>query len=93
MQSRLTRTPLGFDLRDHQLDILVEPNREWRWKDEDELDICVQDGRVSLEETKAIRAEGQRAVEEIEQNTGPFAAGWENWTPDPKLPRPTLSSD
>ena len=93
MQSRLTRTPLGFDLRDHQLDILVEPNREWRWKDKDELDICVQDGRVSLEDAIAIRAEGQRAVEEIERNVGPFSAGWEGWHPDPKLPRPTLSSD
>jgi hypothetical protein len=36
MQSKLTRTPLGFDLTDHQLDIVVEPDRNWRWKDQDE---------------------------------------------------------
>ena len=42
MQSVLTRTRLGFDLRDHQPDIVIEPNRAWRWKDEDELDICVK---------------------------------------------------
>ena len=93
MQSELTRTRLGFDLRDHQLDILVEPNREWRWKNEDELELCMLDGRVSAEDAEAIYAEGQRAVEEIEQNLGPFSAGWEDWHPDPKLPRPTLSPD
>ena len=93
MQSRLVRTRLGFDLRDHQLDILVEPNREWRWKDEDELDLCVEDRRLSLEQAKEIRAEGRRAVEEIEQNAGPFSEGWQNWHPDAMLPRPTLSPD
>lgn len=93
MQSELTRTRLGFVLRDHQLDILVEPNREWRWKNEDELELCMQNGRVSAEDAEAIYAEGQRAVEEIEQNLGPFSAGWEDWHPDPKLPRPTLSPD
>ena len=93
MQSRLTRTPLGFDLRDHQLDILVEPNREWRWKDEEELDICVEQGRIGPDQAKAIRAEAQRAVEEIEKDEGPFAAGLVSWTPEPRLPRPTMSPD
>lgn len=93
MQSSLFRTRLGFDMRDHQLDVLVEPDRAWRWKDEDELDLCVQDGRLSLEQSKEIRSEGRRGVEEIEQNAGPFSEGWENWHPDAMLPRPVLSPD
>ncbi len=93
MQSKLTRTRLGFDIRDHQLDILVEPNGEWRWKDEDELDSCVEEGSIDPEHAKAIRAEGQRAVDEIEHNEGPFSDGWENWHPDPMLLRPELSPD
>ena len=93
MQSKLTRTRLGFDIRDHQLDILVEPNRDWRWKDEDELDSCVEEGRIDPKHAKAIRAEGQRAVDEIERNEGPFSDGWENWHPDPMLLRPELSPD
>jgi hypothetical protein len=31
------RTELGFDSRDHQLDIVVRADRSWQWKDEDEL--------------------------------------------------------
>ena len=42
MQRVSTHTRLGFDLRDHQHDIVIGPNRASRWKDEDELDICVE---------------------------------------------------
>ena len=93
MQSKLTRTRLGFDMSDHQLDIVVEPNRGWRWKDEDELDLGVEEGRIEPEHAEAIRAEGRHAVDEIEHNRGPFSDGCENWRPDPALPRPELSSD
>ena len=93
MQSQLVRTRLGFDMRDHQLDILVEPNGQWRWKDEDELVACVEDGRLSAEKANVIWAEGRCAVEEIEQGTGPFAEGWQQWRPDPSLPRPVLTPD
>ena len=47
MQSKPRRTRLGFDIRDHQLDILVEPDRKWRWKDTEELDRCVVDGGIN----------------------------------------------
>ncbi len=93
MQSNLVCTGLGFDIRDHSLDILVEPDREWRWKDEEELDICVEDGRIEPTHAKDIRAEGLRAVAEIESNEGPFSEGWEDWYPDPTFPRPELTSD
>ena len=33
LEEPFRRTPLGFDVRDLQLDILVDPERKWRWKD------------------------------------------------------------
>lgn len=92
MQSELFRTPLGFDLRDHQLDILVEPSREWRWKDEAELCLCVEQGRMGPGLAEEVKAEGNRAIAEIERNGSPFSDGWENWKPTPSLPRPVLDS-
>lgn len=71
MQSRLARTPLGFDFRDHQMDLTVEPDRWYQWKDQAELDICVEDGRLQPQEAESIREEGDRAIEEIERKV-PF---------------------
>ncbi|NKB68481.1 MAG: DUF402 domain-containing protein [Candidatus Latescibacteria bacterium] len=79
IQSRLRRTPLGFDKRDFQLDIVVEPDRQWRWKDEDELELAVELGSLTPEQAEAVRVEGQRAVAELEANAGPYADGWEDW--------------
>lgn len=93
MQSKLNRTRLGFDFRDHQLDIVVEPDGAWRWKDENELELAVEDGRIEPVHARAIRAEGRRAVAEIERKGSPFSDGWEHWHPDPMLPHPELTPD
>lgn len=92
MQSELLRTDLGFDLRDHQLDILVEPSREWRWKEEDELCLCVEEGRIDPRLAQEIKAEGNRAIAEIEKNGSPFSDRWEDWVSTPSLPKPALDS-
>tara|TARA_A100001037_G_scaffold186789_1_gene167242 strand:- start:3115 stop:3753 length:639 start_codon:yes stop_codon:yes gene_type:complete len=91
MQSPLFRTPIGFDTRDHQLDILVDSDRAWRWKDEDELASCARHGRLSREEASFIRAEGKRAVEDIEQGVGYFSQGWARSETN-ELDKPEMSS-
>ena len=93
LQSKLQRTRLGFDIRDYQLDVIVEPDRNWRWKDQDELDLAMELGRVTPELGKAVRAEGQLAVEEIERNGGTYSEGWEHWHPEVPLTRPKLGRD
>lgn len=70
------RTELGFDTRDHTLDIWVDPDGSWQWKDEDELEAAVRFGRHLPEEAQAIRAEGERVLAEW-----PFPTGWEEWSP------------
>ncbi len=93
LQSELWRTRLGFDFRDHQLDIVVEPNRDWRWKDQGELDLAVALGRMTPAQGKAVGEEGRRAVEEIERNGGLYSEGLERWRPDALLTRPKLRAD
>lgn len=93
MQSELTRTRLGFDLWDHQLDILVEPDRTWRWKDEDELELAVELGRMTREQAGRVRAVGQQAVHDIETDAWPYHAGYETWMPDPSWTLPTMPAD
>ena len=85
LQEPVRRTAIGFDTVDHVLDLWVEPDLTWRWKDEDELEAAVRVGRFTPEEAAAIRAEGERVVVEF-----PFPTGWEEWLPDPAWTVPPL---
>ena len=93
LQSRLRRTRLGFDTRDYQLDIVVAPDRSWRWKDEDELDLAVELGRLTPAQGAAVRVEGRGAIEDIERNEAPYSDGWENWQPSKEFNLPQLTSE
>jgi uncharacterized protein DUF402 len=75
----------GFDTEDHALDIWIESDGSWRWKDEHELAVAVDVGFFSSEQAAAFRAEGERVLAEW-----PFPTGWEDWRADPSWPIPTL---
>jgi hypothetical protein len=85
LQAPLARTRLGFDTRDHALDVTVEPDGRWAWKDEDHLERLAELRVYSPEAAAAIRAEGSRVVAEW-----PFPTGWEDWRPDASWPTPAL---
>ncbi len=55
LQEPLLRTERGFETRDQFLDIQVAPDRSWRWKDEDELELAVELGRLTDDQAGAIR--------------------------------------
>jgi uncharacterized protein DUF402 len=78
----------GFDTEDHALDIWIERDGSWRWKDEDELEVAVRVGYFTPDEATAIRAEGEQVVAEW-----PFPTGWEQWRPYSTWPTPSLPSD
>ena len=78
----------GFDTSDHVLDLTVDPDGSWSWKDEDELEEAVELGAFSAEEAASFRAEGERVIAEW-----PFPTGWEEWRPDPEWPLPTVPYD
>ena len=82
------RSPVGFDSEDHELDLWIEPDGAWEWRDEDELELAVVAGVLTREQAEAIRAEGERVVEEW-----PFPTGWEGWRPEPGWERPTLPAE
>jgi Protein of unknown function (DUF402) len=93
----------GIDTRDHALDIWVEPDRTWSWKDEDEF--AERTGAVDFwteEQAAQIRAEGERVITLIEAGLHPFDGAYTDFRPDPAweptrfgpewdLPRPTLT--
>ena len=92
LETPLQRTPLGFDLMDHELDILISPDRSrWEWKDEAAFDEMVASGLFSAAEAQAIRAEGEKVIRKLQSNQSPFCDGWDKWSPPtgwdiPRLP-------
>ena len=87
LQTPLQRSALGFDCLDHALDVWIEPDGAWQWKDEDDLERCVELGIFSPAEAAEIRAEGERVVSALPEL---LPTGWEDWRPDPAWPAPTL---
>ena len=88
LQEPLRASRLGWDTRDHALDLWRPAGGEWQWKDEDELAHAVELGIWTPDEAAAFRAEGERVLGETRVPTG-----WEEWRPDPAWPLPELPPD
>lgn len=88
LEEPLRRTPLGFDLRDLWLDIVVDAERNWQWKDEDEVERVVERGLMSEAVADRIRREGEAVIADIERGAWPFTGDIRDWRPDPSWPTP-----
>ncbi|MFI9719024.1 DUF402 domain-containing protein [Streptomyces sp. NPDC052396] len=93
LEEPLTRWARGVDSEDHFLDIAVQPDRRWEWKDEDEFARAQQVGLLTAAQAERVRAAGHAAAEHIEAWGAPFTSGWEHWRPDPAWPVPSLPAD
>jgi len=78
---------------DHILDLIVTPEREVVWKDEDELKAAVLGRHFTDEEAEQIRADARTAAAVVAQWGSPFCDGWESWRPDPAWPVPAMPAD
>ena len=75
-----------FDTTDWALDVVVQPDGTWRWKDEDDLEEAIELRVLDEAGAAAVRAEGERVIAER-----PWPTGWEDWRPPPEwtpLPLP-----
>ena len=87
LQEPLRRSPLGYDTFDQMLDIWIEPDGTWSWKDWEELVEAERVGLFSAADAAAIRAEGERVIAGLKTR---LPTGWEAWQPDPAWTLPTL---
>jgi hypothetical protein len=86
-----TRTSIGFDSRDHGLDVVVAPDlSSWSWKDEDEMEREIAADHITSADLAAYRAEGERAAGLIMRRERPFDEDWTAWRPDPAWGVPVL---
>jgi predicted RNA-binding protein associated with RNAse of E/G family len=88
------RTPIGFDSRDHYLDLYAEREEdEWHWKDEDEVAWLIEQGHIDRAFADATRRAGERAIAHVKSRQSLFDPSWMRWRPDPAWRIPELPSD
>jgi hypothetical protein len=75
---------------DLMLDLVVEVDRSWWWKDEDELEMFVARGVFDRSLADLVREEGLRVARRAERNEPPFSDLWPEWRPDPSWRIPEL---
>jgi hypothetical protein len=90
LQDPPRRSAVGFDTMDHELDVIVELDGSWRWKDEDELAEAIRLGVIAPEDERRLRTDGERAARRILDGDPPFDRDWSTWRPDPSWPAPEL---
>jgi hypothetical protein len=72
----------GIDTVDHDIDIVVAPDRSWQWKDEEQFVSQLKYPHYWVEDEAAVRAAGAAAVALIEAGAFPFDGSWCDFTPD-----------
>jgi len=92
-QQPLRRTPVGVDTADLCVDIVVEPDGTWSWKDLDEYEHRVRTGVFSVEEVACVAAAADDVIAQIERGDPPFDGSMNDWRPDPAWPVSQLPPD
>lgn len=83
-------TPTGVHTMDLVLDIWVNPDRSWEWKDRSDYLEVLNDGTLHPGIDTDLRAETTRVLEEISAGIGPFAERWLTFRPGSGWACPTL---
>lgn len=90
LQAPFTRTSVGFDTSDHELDLIARPDGSWQFKDDELLEVRVADGRFTASEAAEIRAEGARIAADLDAGRRWWDDAWTDWSPDPGWQVPEL---
>ena len=87
------RSRVGFDSFDLELDLIVEPTYEWRWKDVDDYQRGIELGILRQEWIREIDSAKPELFDKLEKRCHPFDDSWLNWMPDPTWRVPKLPAD
>ena len=93
LESRCRRTPIGWDIRDHFVDIDYRDGFETpRLKDQDELVAAHALGIVTASEVASILRDAERARALVQHGHPAIDKKWETWEPSPHWTVPTFGA-
>lgn len=85
LQEPFRRTADGYDTQDLELDIWLPRCSDapggWVLKDDDLLDVRVQEGRFTEDQARAIRREAARITTDLDAGRRWWDDAWADWSP------------
>jgi hypothetical protein len=84
------RSHCGFDTLDLDLDIVIDPQYNWEWKDEDEYQAGINEGGIQYEWVKGIEKSQEEVFDRINKRRYPLDGSWLQWQPVPTWLPPKL---
>lgn len=90
LQMPYRRTAIGIEAMDLMLDVVVEPDLTWAWKDDDEFAEILERGIFDQDTGARVRREAEDVIRRIDAGDPRFAAPWPSWRPDPAWSLPGL---
>jgi len=84
------RSHCGFDTLDLDLDIVIDPQYHWIWKDEEDYQEGIREGGILDEWVQGIERSKTEVFERINRRADPINGSWLTWRPDPGWAAPSL---
>lgn len=78
---------------DLALDLVVDLDLNWHWKDRDEFDLRSERGLTTIAEAAAVKEAADKVRRRLVLGKEPFDEPWGAWLPDPEWPPPELPPD
>lgn len=83
----------GYETLDLVLDIVVERDGSWTWKDRGPFEAAIQRKIFHVAVADAVENDARRIQDEIAARSGPFDPPWSGWTAPVDWTAPVLPSD
>lgn len=79
LETPVVRAPGAIEVNDLQLDVVVDPDGAWHWKDVHHLAPSLASGRISQDELLATLAAAAEVADLLERDDR-WWAPWDGWT-------------
>jgi len=76
------RSHVGFDSLDLDLDLVIKPNLEWHWKDEDHFNEAIADRGLLPHWITGVEKAKTEVLNQLAAIESPYNSEWLNWLPD-----------
>jgi len=80
----------SVDTLDLDLDLIINPDFSFEWKDEDDYQTAIDHGIITPAWIQGIEDAKRDVFDKLERRAYPFDRKWLNWMPDPNWTPPTL---
>jgi protein associated with RNAse G/E len=84
------RRPCAINTLDLDLDIVIQPDFSYEWKDVNDYEKGIETGVIRPEWVAEIEASKIEIFTKLEKRQYPFDGSWLDWMPDPHWSLPTL---